>query len=187
MSTLTAKFNVFNMQKTLIFKLLVRSIRLCSRETSITHYMQRTNQNMRHFLQQPARCVQAVQFDGDQPWHFSDGKYGLCHHVYWLPADARAVLNHCDVEQDGGNNRTPPSLSTWVPLMQASRVWPRVAFLLRTTNSTVTERVNKVLHNDNPVWKRRGFEKQSLGRELGHSGNILLARPYATRDWHMTS
>lgn len=108
MSALTAKFNVFNMQKTLIFKLLVRSIRLSSRETSITHYMQRTNQNMRHFLQQPARCVQTVQFDGDQPWHFSDGKYGLCHHVYWLPADARAVLNHCDVEQDGGNNRTPP-------------------------------------------------------------------------------
>lgn len=32
-----------------------------------------------------------------------------------------------------------------------------------------------------------GFEKSSLGRELGNSRNILLACPYATRDWHMTS
>lgn len=63
--------------------------------------MQRMYQNIINFLQQPGRCVQAVQFEGDQPWHFSDGKYGLCHHVYWLPADARVVLNHCDVEQDG--------------------------------------------------------------------------------------
>lgn len=49
--------------------------------------------------------------------------------------------------------------------------------------STVTQRVNKVLCNGNPAWKRRGgLEKRSLGREVDHSGNVLRLC-YEIRYW----
>lgn len=49
--------------------------------------------------------------------------------------------------------------------------------------STVTQRVNKVLCNGNPAWKRRGgLEKRSLGRDVDHSGNVLRLC-YEIRYW----
>lgn len=145
-----------------------------------------------HFLHQAHSVCPGCGFWRGSALTFSDSKYGLCHHVYWLPANGRAVLNHCNAQQDRrgttGLPLSPLPLSTWGPLMQALRVWPHSAFVLTTTNKYTHSEGKQSLRNGNPVWEgRRGLEKQSLGRELGNNSNVLLASPCATRDWHMTS
>lgn len=103
------------------------------REMKITTYVQRTCKNILNLLHQAHSVCSGCGFWRGSALTFSDSKYGLCHHVYWLPADGRAVLNHCNGQQDRRGVTGLP-LSTWGPLMQALRVWPHSAFVLTSTN-----------------------------------------------------